>query len=1091
LARCAACGFENRADERFCGGCGRALTEQSATSREDRVTPGGPDARQITVLFADVVGATGLVQQLDDLEAWRAVLGVYRTACTEIVKSFGGDVREYPGDGVLAYFGYPQAHEDAAERAVRAALAIVERVGQLDTPVRLATRVGIDTGPVVVEEARTGDSLARNMAVGMPLHLAARLQSLGKPDTVLITERTARLVSPAFERDVLEQQELKGIAEPGRIFCIRRMRHAATRFDAAHPADLTPFVGRQGEVTIVSDRWDRAKRGDGQVIVLSGPPGVGKSRLVHAFCAKARTEQFQRIAYQCSPYHTQSAFYPLIEELGHAADLASSRSRADKVDRLEALIAKTTDRVAEVVPLIARLLSIPIDDRYPPLALTPQQIKDRIISALVGRLLALAEREPLLCIVEDAQWIDPSTLEVLDLAISRLTHARVLVLITCRPEFRSRWGRHGHVTELSLSRLARWEEAQMVALIAEGRTLPEEVLCRIIEKADGIPLFVEELTKSVIESGLLKDTADSVAAAQPARPLPIPATLRDSMMSRLDRSPQMREVAQIAAVIDHDIQYELLSALWPSGEESLCLALSRLEDAQVLYCLGAPPAAHYAFKHALMRDAAYESLLNSKRRELHLLVAELIRKRTKETVSPQPELLAHHYSEGHKYRLAAEAWLEGGQEAHKRSEHLESIARLRKALAAVSRLEAGDERDRLELEAQLALGLALIPVKGYAAQEARETFARACDLCLRLGDLKGHVRALFGLWGHHWMRAEQGQALEIGREILKKADSQSEVRPFLVAHRVLGSALYTSGDFVSARKHLEETIARSRTAPRQPLSSPYMVEPEIAARLMLAKTLWVLGYPDSAPTRAKEAIELAEGHPYTLAFCHYVISLVRLLRGEPALAQAEAEHSLSISLEQKFPIYAAYSRFSRGCALLDQDRCTEGLNDITQGIAEAREIDMRYLRAMMDAWHARAHAKLGNVHQALATVESAIGQVNDASGRAWEAELYRLRGEFLLQLSQDQAPLAEASFAQALAVARRQQAKSWELRAAISLAELLEARGRDGEAQALIAPIYERFDEGFETADLVKARRILQSSGSTLKRHPLQPSPHR
>lgn len=1077
LARCAACGFENALDEMFCGGCGAALGRPSDEKSADRSTLAYPERRHITVLFADMVGSTALAQQLDP-EEWREVIQDFQHACTAVVERYTGHVAQYLGDGIMAYFGYPQAHEDDAERAVRAGLGIVERVSLLDAPVRLAVRVGIDTGLVVIGHTGDGDPSEPTVAVGETPNFAALLQSIAEPNAVVIGERTAGLISPAFECEDLGHRQLKGIAEPAHIRRVRGVRRAATRFEAAHPSQLTPLVGRRSELAILSDRWHRAKDGDGQVILLSGPPGVGKSRLVHAFHEGTAREPHYRLLYQCLPYYSQSAFYPIIEEIERAANLDPHGSAEYKLDKLESLLAEARLRAPEVAPLIATLLSIPAGSRYTPLRLTPQQIKDRTMTALAERLLGLADREPVLCVLEDAQWIDPSTLEFVDLSISRLIDARVLFVITYRPEFRPPWGRHGHVTALSLARLARREEAAMVAHVAGGKSLPEEILAKVLAKTDGIPLFVEELTKSIVESGMLKDTGTSYALVQPSAPLLIPATLRNSMTARIDRFPEGREVAQVAAVIDHDISFDLLAAVSQVSDSLLRSTLSLLEDAEVLYRLGEPPHAHYTFKHALVRDAAYDSLLTSKRRELHKQVAAVLEERFTEAVSNQPELLAYHYSHGGMPESAVGYWLQAGRRALDRSAHLEAIAHLRKALETLSQLPETPERSRRELEVELTLGIPLIAVRGYAAQETREAFARARALCAKVGD-SSEFQALFGLWGHHWMRAEHDQALALANEILEKAQSQSDPVPVLVAHRVLGSTKFTMGEFASAREHLETTIALAANAPRQPLSSLYVVEPRIAALLILSWDLWFLGYPDQALDKVERALTAAEelAHPYTLAFAHYVVSAVRQLRGEPDHAYAQAEQSLAISQEQRFrfSLYAAFSRFGRGCALVDRGQIAEGLIDIKEGIAEAQRTDHGYMRPMTLGWLAYAYARAGRIDEALSTVNDALQHVDHVTGRAWQAELYRLKGEFLLALSPQQSTAAEASFLQAIAVAREQQAKSLELRAATSLARLWAAQGKRAEARDLLAPVHRWFSEGFETTDLKNAKAFLDS----------------
>jgi class 3 adenylate cyclase/predicted ATPase len=1034
--------------------------------------------RQITVMFCDLVGSTQLSEKLDP-EDLQKLIDAYRRECSTAIRRYGGEVARYFGDGVMAFFGWPRAHEDDALRAVHAALEIVSGVTKISGPVTLACRVGVCSGPVVVGEIVNSTASWSMDAVGETPNIAARLQTLAATNTVLISESTRRLVSAAFDLQDFGLQELKGVTEPIHVYRVLAAKNAASRFEAAHAGSLTPLVGRSSELSLVLDRWEKVKEGDGQVILLSGIPGVGKSRLLHELKSHIQHEPHLLLHHQCSPYHSQSAFFPVIEQIEQAAQLTAREVDADKIAKLHAYLPRSTDSSKELRPLIANLLSIFTENHRELSELTPQQIKNRTISTLVDMLLAFSLQHPTLCIFEDAHWLDPSTLELLELIISRIDDARVLLIVSCRPEFRPTWIAHANITIHSLTRLSHTEVKTMIRDVLRGATIPQQLVDQIIEKADGVPLFIEELTSSTL-SAPLRTRGTFERTAQPAL-LRVPETLSDALMERLDRVAPSRRVAQIAAVIGREFSYNLLSAASRIDEEEVQSALSLLEQADIIYRVGISPFVRFAFKHVLLRDAIYDSLLRSKRQQIHADIAAILENDFPERVGNQPEILAHHYQEAGNYQLAIRCWFESGQRALAHSANVEAIANFRKALQLLNALPETPERTKQEVDIQLALGIPLIAVQGYAAAETREAFSRARTLCLRLGNIPEYFQALFGLWGHSWMSGKNDEALHMADEFLSRSRALSDPIPLMVAYRVMGSTLLTIGEFQSSANHFEEAIRLSLSKGKQPLYNLYMVEPQAASLLLLSWDLWFLGYPDQSLSRVSEALALAQdlGHPYTVAFAHYMTSVVHLLRGDAARALESAEKSFEMSQEQRFSLYVILSRISRGRAVGNLGRLGEARTELALGIDEARRNGVGFMLPMMDSWLADVHAKTGGNECALSIVERILANIGDVTGRSWEAELHRQRAQILLALNPSKVSEAESYLKKSIEVARGQRAKSLELRAATSLAELWRTQGRLDEARALLEPICRWFVEGAETADLRRARNA--QSADTLK----------
>jgi len=691
----------------------------------DRSPKDTAERRQLTVMFCDLVGSTALSARLDP-EDLRGIIGAYHRCCSELVERNGGFVAKYMGDGVLAYFGYPQAHEHDAERAVQAGLALVEAVPKLKTAavVPLQVRVGIATGLVVVGDLIGAGAAQEQAVVGETPNLAARLQALAEPGAVVIASSTRRLNGRLFEYRDLGTVALKGFAENVPAWQVLGAGATESRFEALH-ATNTPLIGRDEEIDLLMRRWEQAKRGDGCVVLISGEPGIGKSRIAQTVLERLSGEPHTPLRLFCSPHHQDSALYPTITQLERAAGFRREDTAEQRLDKLEALLRQATNDLGEAQPLLAALLSIPAGDRYPPLDLSPQKQKEKTLKALLAQVEGLAARQPVLMVVEDAHWSDPTTRQSLDLTIDRLPYLPVLVIITFRPEFTPPWVGRPQVTLLSLNRLPPRRGAEMIARLTGGKALPKEIVDQIIDRTDGVPLFLEELTKAVVESSILTDTGDCSAVTGPVALLAIPTSLQASLLARLDRLAPTREVAQIAAALGRQFSHELISAVAPMPQQQLDDALAQLVSAELIFRRGTPPDAEYSFKHTLVQDAAYGTLLRSRRQQLHARIAATLEGQFPEIVETQPELLARHCAEAGLVGKAVGYWLKAGQQANARGALTEAVAQLGKGLALLSGAPDGAARQEQELDLQIALGHALVATKGYAAPEAGEAFARA------------------------------------------------------------------------------------------------------------------------------------------------------------------------------------------------------------------------------------------------------------------------------------------------------------------------------------------------------------------------------
>jgi class 3 adenylate cyclase len=817
-------------------------------------TPPPPDAerRQLTVLFCDLVDSTALASQLDP-EDLRAVVRAYQETCAKVIARFDGYIAQYLGDGLLVYFGYPQAHEDDAQRAVRAGLGIIAALGQLNTRlgpergVQLAVRLGIHTGLVVVGDVG-GGTRQEQLALGETPNLAARLQGMAAPNTVVISAATLQLLGSFFACQSLGTQSLKGLAQPIEVYQVLHERMARSRLEAVGSVGLTPLIGREEEVALLRARWAQVKDGFGQVVLLSGESGIGKSRLVQVLKEHVAAEpQAWLTPCQCSPYHQNTALYPMIELLERVAlRFERDETPQQKLGKLEGFLVQYGLPLAEAVPLFAAFLSFPLGTDYAPLTMSPEQQKQRTLQTLLTILLRIAVQQPVLFVMEDLHWVDPTTLEFLSLLVDQGPTARILALCTFRPDFSPPWTGRAHLTQVTLNRLPRQQATEMTGRVAHGKALPPEVLEQVVAKTDGVPLFVEELTKMVLESGLLQEHEERYELTGPLPPLAIPTTLHDSLMARLDRLATVKALAQLGATLGREFPYALLQAVSPWDERTLQQGLHQLVAAEFLYQQGLPPQATYRFKHALIQDAAYQSLLRSTRQQYHQRIAQVLESQFPETAEAQPELLAHHYTEAGCVEQAIPYWQQAGQRAIQRSANVEAVNHLTRGLALLTLLPDTPERTQRELAFHLSLGAQLTVTKGYAAPEVEQAYARARALCQQGGETPQLGFVLWGLYRFYFMRAEHRTAQELAAQLLSLAQHDRAPALLLAAHAALGTALWVQGHLLAAREHLVPEVPGVEAQQRRVLAFHYGVDPGVLRLLYTAIDLWFLGYADAA-----------------------------------------------------------------------------------------------------------------------------------------------------------------------------------------------------------------------------------------------------
>jgi class 3 adenylate cyclase/predicted ATPase len=1070
--RCATCGTSNDPGDEFCGSCGTALgarpPEAPPSAPPDAPREGPRDEadgerRQLTVVFCDLVGSTELAERLDP-EEWREVVQAYQRSAQEVVVRFGGHVAQYLGDGVVVYFGWPVAHEEDAERAVRAGLGLVDAIAALDPRLpaggTLAVRVGLHTGGVVMGRMGAGER-GEITALGDTPNVAARVQALAAPGTVVITATTHRLVSGLFIVEDLGTHGLKGIREPVQLFRVRQPSGVRGRLHATSARGLTPFVGREDERRLLRTRWELASEGDGQVVLVTGEAGIGKSRLVQQFKEDLGDTPHTWIECAGSPYLENTPFHPVIDLLQQGLALEGEASAEERQERLERGLNTAGLRPAEAVPLVAPLVGLPVPDRYPLLLLSSEQQRRRLMATLVAWVSGIARLQPLVLAIEDLHHVDPSTLELLGLLVEQGATEPILLLATARPEFRAPWPMRSHHAQVTLTRLSRRQVRELVGRVAARAALPPDVVEAVVTRTDGVPLFVEEFVRLLVEG------------EGPVLAREIPSTLQDSLMARLDRLGPAKELAQVAAVLGHEFAHSLLHAVAGLPEAELAAALDRLVDAELLYARGLAPEATYVFRHMLMQDTAYTSLLKSRRRELHRAAARVLTEKFPDLAEGQLELVAHHHTEAGDAEAAIAAWQRAGERAAARSALVEAAGHYTKALHLLGTLPETSARIPRELELQVPLALALRATKGWTSPEAVDVFARARQLGEQLGDTQQLNLVLEGLFTASLIRGELSAAQALADQALRAAERDGAPARQVYPHVAQGICRYLRGDLQTGLEHLERAVALYDEDEHR--GSP--IDPGVAALSQSALAAGWLGLADRARGRIRDGLALAQrlGSPYQIALAQLGGCLLHIVLRDVRGVVDHAEPLVQLAAAQQLAAFSIFGNMYRAWVLAQQGRHEDGIAQLRRALGEYLASGQRVSHNWYLGWLAEAHLQAGAVADGLATIEDALGAAPEE--RCHIPELLRLRGD-LLALGGADTSQAEATYREAIALAHGMGGKLVELRAATSLGRLLRSHGRAADARALVAPLYGSFTEGFDTRDLVEAKLLLAELGT-------------
>lgn len=1006
------------------------------------------ERRNITVLFCDMVGSSALSARLDP-EDLREILRAFQTCCENAIHSFDGHIARYMGDGILAYFGFPAAHEDDAERAVQAAFEIVKAVSALSfpgtTPIRV--RIGIATGLVVVGDL-IGEGPSREFAlIGEAPNLAARLQQIAAPNQILVAPSTRRLLGELFEFADLGEHEVKGHSGPVRVWSVLRSS-GASRFEARQSVRRAPLIGRDLELTLLQASYEKAIGGHGQFVAVSGEPGIGKSRLITTFCNLLPSDSTRVLSLQCSSYHVSSPWYPFVRHLHDVLGVRYDASPATKLNNLEMFVSdRVREERASIVPLLAALLGISVDERYPPLELTPQQQKRQTFSAVSELLRAQSQRQPVVLVCEDIHWADHTSLELLDLLRHSISNLPVLIIATFRPEFRLLGKTDARI---DLSRLSPAQVASMIETLDFDKKLPTAVVGQIISKTDGVPLFVEEVTKTVLSDG--SGNKDEVANGLP-RILSVPETLHDSLMARLDQLPSTKTAAQVSAAIGREFSFDLLEAVVPMSRKDVREAIDRLQEAGLIFRREQSAVETYTFKHALVQDTAYASMLRSERPPLHRRIAETLARKFVDVAEGAPEVVAYHYTQAREITPAINYWLKAGRQASGRSAVMEAMTHIQTALKLLDELPQDRTRLELELQLQQSLANASIAAKGFGAAETIVAFNRALVLCKELGSAPQIFAVLNGLVGAHLMGGEIQKARAVAQDLLTLALECNDTTGLLMGHRVLGMSLFTLGELAQSKRELQDAMALYDPEQHAPLALVFAHDFKATAQVYLGVATALSGDADAGIAHARDALTYAQElrHPHSICYVLPFLAGTYLIAGNPQAAIPVADRAIAQSNEHGFPQWVAGARMLRGWAHLDLGELESGLEDVRNSISELEKTGTLIWMQFSHYLLARALAADGQLQEASDMVERLLAEIGASGGRWYEAEIHRLKGDILRSRGEPPSEI-EPHYETAIVVARRQGARVWELKATESLDTLRKLDAAAPRARATLNP---------------------------------------
>jgi class 3 adenylate cyclase/tetratricopeptide (TPR) repeat protein len=1091
--KCKNCNAESPDDSRFCSQCGMPFAGESSSAsnepssksatasgawRSDQFFLPYAERRQISIMFSDIIGSTELSENLDP-EDLLTILRDYQAACSKVIALYEGYLAKYLGDGILAYFGYPTAHEDDARRAIQAGLGIIEAMGAIrerflrETGVQVDVRVAIHTGVVVVGNREDKDELESYAIVGNAPNLAARIQSAAEPNTLIVSSDTLKLTYGFFEAVDYGTHELKGISQAVKLYRIIHESTARSRLDAAS-GQLTPLAGRDEELQTVMVRWHRAEEGSAQVVFVCGEAGIGKSRLLLSLKERASNDPESWLTeLRCSPFHQNSSFYPIIDFLEHVAlKFEGDDTPSAKLLKIEGFVLQYGLEITGAVPLIASLLSVPLNEQYKPLALTPQRQRQKTIELLVSAVLARASRQPMLFAIEDIHWIDPSSLEMLGQLIARAEKQKILIFLTYRPQFMPPWPAKDNFTKIELLGLSKKNAAEVIRRVAGNKDLPQEAIDHIVAKTDCVPLFLEELTKTMLESDMIVERNGRYELAAPLVTLGIPSTLQNSLTSRLDRMRGAKVLAQLGATIGREFTYQMLRAIPGVRKRNLRAQLGRLVQARILYQRGSSPNESYMFKHALIQESAYSSLLRSHRRNYHKKIADTIEKKFTEVAEAQPELLAQHYTEALQSRKALQYWLMAGVRALQRSANAEAISHLRRGLALIDELPDAASKARFELQLQSAIGPALIALKGFGDSEVGAVYHRAAELSAQLGEGPHLFTSLWGQWVYHLVRDDLHKARSLALEMKNLGEVSHDSAMLVEAHWTLGNTLFWLCELDESRLNLEKAIEIYEPQRHHIHAYIYGQDPGVAAHCYAAYTYFALGFPDKAVASQQKALQLAESlkHPFSIGWALAFRFMIDMFNCDPASALEAADKTIAYCTEQAYLFWLFAAMIVRGWAISLLEDPEKGIPLIEKGLDGWKTIGSIIVRPIFLGLLSEAKALRGDLKEAVATVDEGIHIAEAQDELISKLYLDRIKGELLRKCGS--MAEAETILRDTMERCTKLGARSYALAAAVGLADVQQdgATGSDGKQK--VRRILATYTEGFENSFILRAERV-------------------